>query len=110
MIHVAGPTDLFWTVAMGMGFAVLAVVIVLLNLLLKSVRALDTRVEDVWSAAVGVHAVTSTAGPQLRRAEQALAGAVTALRGAAQPAVPVQPPAPRFQPSTQRPGHPGRRW
>jgi hypothetical protein len=68
MIHVAGPTDLFWTVSVGMGFTVLAVVIILLNLLLKSAKALDTRVDHVWSAAVGVFVHTLTAAPQLQAA------------------------------------------
>lgn len=70
MIHVAGPTDLLWTVAVGMGFAVLIVVIILLNLLLRSVRALDTRVDHVWSAAVGLFVHTLTAAPQMNAAER----------------------------------------
>lgn len=94
MIHVAGPTTIFWTVAMGMGFTVLAVVVVLLNLLLKSARALDARVDHVWTAALGVHAHTAVAGPQLNAAEQQLASAVAVLRG----------PAPR--PAASRPGAP----
>lgn len=127
MIHVAGPTDLFWTVSVGMGFAVLAVVIVLLNLLLKSVRALDTRVDHVWSAAAGVHAHTATAGPQLRAAERQLQSAVVALRSSApqlRPSAPrfPKPPAPQFRPADPRfptslppvpeqgPDTPGRRW
>lgn len=70
MIHVAGPTDLLWTVAVGMGFTVLVVVIILLNLLLRSVRALDTRVDHVWSAAVGLFVHTLTAAPQMKAAER----------------------------------------
>lgn len=92
MIHVAGPTDLFWTVSVGMGFTVLAVVIILLNLLLKSARALDTRVDHVWSAAVGVFVHTLTAAPQLKAAEQYAHSAAQAVIQEAQTAVlpPVQ--------------------
>ena len=115
MIHVAGPTDLLWTVSVGMGFAVIAVVIILLNLLLKSVRALDSRVDEVWSTAVGVFAHTVTVAPQLRKAEQTVGGLISAIKagpaapaapGAAAPAstssAPTRPPA--FRPP------PGRRW
>ena len=102
MIHVAGPTLIFWAVSAGMGFAVLAVVIILLNLLLKSVRALDTRVDHVWSAAAGVHAHTAIAGPQLNAAERQLAGAVAALR----PSAPAPRPAPQFQPMGPAPQAP----
>ena len=114
MIHVAGPTDLFWTVSVGMGFAVIAVVIILLNLLLKSVRALDTRVDHVWSAAAAVHGLTATAAPQLRTAEQTVGGLIAAIKGGGPaPAGPTRPPtaaptrpasAPTFRPV------PGRRW
>ncbi|MCL2586024.1 MAG: hypothetical protein FWE35_26620 [Streptosporangiales bacterium] len=96
MIHVAGPTTIFWTVAMGMGFAVLAVVIVLLNLLLKSARALDTRVDNVAAAALGVHAHTAIAGPQLSATEQQLTSAVAALRGPAPRPAPPRPATPQF--------------
>lgn len=131
MIHVAGPTTIFWTVAMGMGFAVLAVVVVLMNLLLKSARALDTRVDNVLAAALGVHAHTAVAGPQLSATEQQLTSAVAALRGpaprpaasrpaASRPAAPqfgvpgpqFRPPAlsgrpaPQFRPSSAPSGHP----
>lgn len=102
MIHVAGPTTIFWTVAMGMGFAVLAVVIVLLNLLLKSARALDARVGHVWTAALGVHAHTAIAGPQLSAAGQQLTSAVAALRSPAPrpaPSAPARPAAPAARPS-----------
>jgi hypothetical protein len=68
MIHVANQTKLLWTVADGMGFAVLAVVIVLLTLLLKSASTLDKRVDQVWSAAVGVFVHTLTAAPSLNTA------------------------------------------
>lgn len=116
LLNIAGPTDLFWTVAVGMGFAVVIVVIILLNLLNKSVKALDTRVDHVWEAAAAVHGLTSTVAPQLRTAEQAVGGLVNALRGggastATRPApgparatssaptpAPARP-APRFQPT-----------
>lgn len=119
MIHVAGPTDLFWTVSVGMGFAVILVVIILLNLLLKSVRALDTRVDHVWNAAAAVHGLTGTVGPQLRTAEQTVVGLIKAITGPAKPAGPAAAPAaaptrpaagaptrpsPTFRPT------PGRRW
>lgn len=126
MIHVAGPTTIFWTVAMGMGFAVLAVVVVLMNLLLKSARALDTRVDHVLAAALGVHAHTAVAGPQLTATEQQLTSAVAALRGPAprpaaprpsapqfgvpgpqfRPSAPPGRPAPQFRPSPAPPGRP----
>jgi hypothetical protein len=106
MIHVAGPTDLFWTVSAGMGFTVLAVVIILLNLLLKSARALDTRVDHVWSAAVGVFVHTLTAAPQLKVAER-YAHSAAAQSPAAQPAAPWSQTA--VLPSPQSPRPPGRR-
>ncbi|MBO0820002.1 MAG: hypothetical protein J2P26_04035, partial [Nocardiopsaceae bacterium] len=81
MLHVAGPTLVFWTTAVGMGFAVDVVVIILLNLLNKSVKALDTRVDHVWEAAAAVHGLTGTVGPQLKTAEQAVGGLVGALKG-----------------------------
>jgi hypothetical protein len=132
MLHIAGETRLFWTVAVGMGFTVVIVVIILLNLLNKSVKALDTRVDSVWSEAVGVFTKTLIVAPELRKAEAAVAGLNAALRGggatrptglspAAPPTAPaVTPPgaagatgvapqsAPTSRPSTQRP--PGRRW
>jgi hypothetical protein len=83
MLHVAGPTLVFWTTAVGMGFAVDIVVIILLNLLNKSVQALDTRVDHVWEAAAAVHGLTGTVGPQLKTAEAAVGGLVGALRGGA---------------------------
>lgn len=116
MIHVAGPTDLLWTVSVGMGFAVIAVVIILLNLLLKSVRALDSRVDEVWSTAVGVFAHTVTVAPQLKKAEQTVSGLVSALKeGPAVPAaaVPTRPAAAPTRSSSGPPAFrspPGRRW
>lgn len=64
--------DLLWTVSVGMGVAVTIIVVILLNLLLQSVRALDKRVDHVWSSAVGVFVHTLTAAPQLQSAERHL--------------------------------------
>lgn len=85
MLHIAGETRLFWTVAVGMGFAVVLVVIILLNLLYKSVKALDTRVDTVWSEAVGVFTKTLIVAPELRKAEAQVQGLVSALRGGKDP-------------------------
>ena len=61
---------LLLTVSVGMGAVVTIVVIILLNLLLQSVRALDKRVDHVWSSAVGLFVHTLTAAPQLRSAQR----------------------------------------
>jgi hypothetical protein len=66
----SAQVDLMWTVAVGMGVAVFFVVVVLLHLLFQSVRSLDRRVDQVWSAAVGLFVHTLTAAPQLRVAER----------------------------------------
>jgi hypothetical protein len=82
MNPVEYQTDLLWTVAVGVGIAVLAVVIILLTLLLQAVRALDKRVDHVWSAAVGVFVHTLTAAPQLRAGERHAAAVESANSGA----------------------------
>ncbi|MBO0821227.1 MAG: hypothetical protein J2P26_10285 [Nocardiopsaceae bacterium] len=127
-LHIAGETRLFWTVAVGMGLAVDIVVIILLNLLNKSVKALDSRVDSVWSEAVGVYTKTIIVAPELRKAEAAVSGLVAALRGGgpSQPAaVPSGPATTAAPPAATRPTGvaprpagpapgfrraPGRRW
>lgn len=94
---MALETTVMWTVCVGVGAAVDVVVVILLQLLLQSVRALDRRVDYVWSAAAGVHALTSTVGPQLQTAQRHVA----ALGSAANPS----PPAPA---QTWTPG--GQTW
>lgn len=69
MSAAEAQTDLLWTVAVGVGAAVVVIVVILLNLLLQSARALDKRVDHVWSAAVGLFVHTLTAAPQLRSAD-----------------------------------------
>lgn len=69
-------TRLMWNVAVGMGLAVLLIVVILCNLLLQSVRALDRRVDQVWSAAVGLFVHTLTVAPQLRTGERHLNKAI----------------------------------
>ena len=65
---MAHETQLLWIVFLGIGAAVLGVVVLLLGLLRESVKVLRTEVSAVWSAAVGVFVHTVTAGPQLEQA------------------------------------------
>jgi hypothetical protein len=65
---MAHETQLLWIVFLGIGAAVLGVVILLLGLLRESVKVLGDEVAGVWSAAVGVFVHTVTAAPQLDRA------------------------------------------
>ena len=67
---MADETQLLWTVFLGVGAAVLGVVVLLLGLLRESVKVLRTEVSGVWSAAVGVFVHTVTAGPQLDQATE----------------------------------------
>jgi hypothetical protein len=67
---MAHETQLLWIVFLGIGAAVLGVVILLLGLLRESVKVLGGEVAGVWSAAVGVFVHTVTAAPQLDRAAQ----------------------------------------
>ena len=69
---MADETQLLWIVFLGIGAAVLGVVILLLGLLLESVMVLGREVAAVWSSAVGVFVHTVTAGPQLDRAARRL--------------------------------------
>jgi hypothetical protein len=69
---MADETQLLWIVFLGIGAAVLGVVILLLGLLRESVKVLGREVGAVWSSAVGVFVHTVTAGPQLDRATQRL--------------------------------------
>ena len=69
---MADETQLLWIVFLGIGAAVLGVVILLLGLLRESVKVLCREVAAVWSSAVGVFVHTVTAGPQLDRATQRL--------------------------------------
>jgi flagellar motor component MotA len=69
---MADETQLLWIVFLGIGAAVLGVVILLLGLLRESVKVLGREVAAVWSSAVGVFVHTVTAGPQLDRASQRL--------------------------------------
>ncbi|MBB5159037.1 hypothetical protein [Saccharopolyspora phatthalungensis] len=73
MNPAASQVGVLWAVSVGVGFVVLLVVIVLVHLLLKSVRALDKRVDHVWSAAVGLFVHTLTAAPQLSSAARNVA-------------------------------------
>jgi hypothetical protein len=67
---MAHETQLLWIVFLGIGAAVLGVVILLLGLLRESVKVLGGEVAGVWSAAVGVFVLTVTAAPQLDGATQ----------------------------------------
>lgn len=67
---MAPETQLLWTIAVGTGAVVVAVVLILLGLLRTSVRNLDRLVGDVWSSAVGVFVHTVTAPDQLAEAER----------------------------------------
>lgn len=67
---MADETQLLWIVFLGIGAAVLGVVILLLGLLRESVKVLGHEVAGVWSSAVGVFVHTVTAAPQLDRATQ----------------------------------------
>ena len=69
---MAHETQILWIVFLGIGAAVLGVVILLLGLLRESVRSLRDLVAAVWSSAVGVFVHTVTAAPQLERATQTL--------------------------------------
>lgn len=62
---MADETQLLWIVFLGIGVAVLSVVILLLGLLRESVKALRSEVSGVWSSAVGVFVHTVTAAPQI---------------------------------------------
>ena len=65
---MAEETQLLWVVCLGVGAAVLGVVILLLGLLRESVKVLGREVAAVWSSAVGVFVHTVTAAPQLDEA------------------------------------------
>ncbi|MEN3314650.1 MAG: hypothetical protein V7605_884 [Acidimicrobiaceae bacterium] len=67
-------TVLMWSIALAVGAVVVAVVALLLWLLWESVRSLDSRVDRIWSAAVGVFVHTAATGRQL---DQAHARALT---------------------------------
>lgn len=69
---MAPETQLLWIIALGVGVAVLGVVILLLGLLRESVRCLGGLVASVWSAAVGVFVHTVTAPAQLDAAARTL--------------------------------------
>ena len=69
---MAQETEILWIVFLGIGTAVLSVVILLLGLLRESVKSLRDLVSAVWSSAVGVFVHTVTAAPQLERATQPL--------------------------------------
>jgi hypothetical protein len=71
---MAHETQLLWIVVLGVGAAVLGVVVLLLGLLRESVKVLGREVAAVWSSAVGVFVHTVTAGPQLDRATRRLRG------------------------------------
>ena len=58
---MADETQILWVVFLGVGAAVLGVVILLLGLLRESVRSLRDLVSAVWSSAVGVFVHTLTA-------------------------------------------------
>lgn len=69
---MADESQLLWIVFLGIGAAVLGVVILLLGLLRESVKVLGREVAAVWSSAVGVFVHTVTAAPQLDQATQRL--------------------------------------
>jgi hypothetical protein len=69
---MASETQIMWIVTLGVGVAVLGVVVLLLGLLRESVKSLRGLVGAVWSSAVGVFVHTVTAAPQLDKASQAL--------------------------------------
>jgi hypothetical protein len=69
---MADETQLLWIVFLGVGAAVLGVVVLLLGLLRESVKVLGQEVAAVWSSAVGVFVHTVTAAPQLDQAAQRL--------------------------------------
>jgi hypothetical protein len=81
--HFAAQTRLMWNISVGMGLTVLLVVVILCNLLLQSVRALDRRVDQVWSAAVGLFVHTLTVAPQLRTGERHVDAALSSDANAA---------------------------
>lgn len=78
---MADETQIMWIVALGVGAAVLGVVVLLLGLLRESVRSLRGLVLTVWSSAVGVFVHTVTAAPQLDKASHALRDLRTDLPG-----------------------------
>jgi hypothetical protein len=69
---MAPEAQLLWIVFLGIGAAVLGVVILLLGLLRESVKSLRELVAGVWSSAVGVFVHTVTAAPQLDQAADRL--------------------------------------
>jgi hypothetical protein len=69
---MAHETEILWMVFLGIGAAVLSVVILLLGLLRESVKSLRNLVSAVWSSAVGVFVHTVTAAPQIERATESL--------------------------------------
>jgi hypothetical protein len=69
---MAIETQTMWILALGVGAAVLGVVVLLLGLLRESVKSLRELVGTVWSSAVGVFVHTVTAAPQLDRATTTL--------------------------------------
>ena len=75
---MAHETEILWIVFLGIGAAVLGVVVLLLGLLRESVKSLQALVSDIWSSAVGVFVHTVTAAPQLDKA----AGTLRAMREA----------------------------
>jgi hypothetical protein len=77
---MAHETQILWIVFLGIGVAVLGVVILLLGLLRESVKSLRDLVSAVWSSAVGVFVHTVTAAPQLDRAAKTLRGMRSADR------------------------------
>ncbi len=69
---MANETQILWIVSLGVGAAVLGVVVLLLGLLRASVKSLRELVSGVWSSAVGVFVHTVTAAPQLERAAESV--------------------------------------
>jgi hypothetical protein len=69
---MAEETRILWIVFLGVGAAVLSVVVLLLALLRESVKSLRELVSGVWSSAVGVFVHTVTAAPQLDRAAESV--------------------------------------
>lgn len=69
---MANETQILWIVSLGVGAAVLGVVVLLLGLLRESVKCLRELASGVWSSAVGVFVHTVTAAPQLERAAESV--------------------------------------
>lgn len=62
MILQYAPQEIaMWTIALGIGAVVIAVVIALLTLLLRFVQDIDRGVADVWQMATKLAANTATA-------------------------------------------------